>query len=54
MVCFVPSVYLSIRKSCQRRACLELGTVRNWVDHCIIMHTMKAYTRLKTRSLLSG
>ena len=35
MVCFVPSVCLSIRKSCQRRDCSELGTVRNWVDHCI-------------------
>ena len=34
MVCFVPSVCLSIRKSCQRRDCSELGTVRNWVDHC--------------------
>ena len=36
MVCFVPSVCLSIRKSCQRRDCSELGTVRNWVDHCIL------------------
>ena len=34
MVCFVPIVCLSIRKSCQRRDCSELGTVRNWVDHC--------------------
>ena len=34
MVCFEPSVCLSIRKSCQRRDCSELGTVRNWVDHC--------------------
>ena len=38
MVFFVPSVCLSIRKSCQRRDCSELGTVRNWVDHCIIRH----------------
>ena len=35
MVCFVPSVCFSIRKSCQRRDCSELETVRNWVDHCI-------------------
>ena len=35
MVCFVPIVCLSIRKSCQRRDCSELGTVRNWVDHCM-------------------
>ena len=35
MVCFVPSVCFSIRESCQRRDCSELGTVRNWVDHCI-------------------
>ena len=35
MVCFVPSVCLSIRKSCQRRDCSELGSVRNWVYHCI-------------------
>ena len=34
MVCFVSSVCLSVRKSCQRRDCSELGTVRNWVDHC--------------------
>ena len=34
MVCFVPIVCLSIRKSCQRRDCSELGAVRNWVDHC--------------------
>ena len=34
MVCFVPSICLSIRKSCQRCDCSELGTVRNWVDHC--------------------
>ena len=37
MVCFVPIVCLSIRKSCQRRDCSELGTVRNWVDHCILV-----------------
>ena len=35
MVCFVPSICLSIRKSCQRCDCSELGTVRNWVDHCM-------------------
>ena len=35
MVCFVPGICLSIRKSFQRRDCSELGTVRNWVDHCI-------------------
>ena len=34
MVCFVPSVCLSIRKSCQRRDCSELGNIRNWVEHC--------------------
>ena len=34
MICFVPIVCLSIRKSCQRRDCSELGNVRNWVDHC--------------------
>ena len=34
MVCFVPSVCLSIRKSCQRHDCSELGIVRNWVEHC--------------------
>ena len=34
MVCIVPSVCLSIRKSCQRHDCSELGNVRNWVDHC--------------------
>ena len=33
-VCFVPSVCLSIRKSCQRHDCSELGIVRNWVEHC--------------------
>ena len=32
-VCFVPSVYLSIRKSCQRHDWSELGIVRNWVEH---------------------
>ena len=37
MICFVPDVCLSIRKSCQRRDCSELGTVRNWVDHCIVV-----------------
>ena len=39
MVCFVPSICLSIRKSCQRCDCSELGTVQNWVDHCIINPT---------------
>ena len=39
MVCFMPSVCLSIRESCQRRDCSELGTVRNWVDHCTIVVT---------------
>ena len=34
MVCFVPIVCLSIRKSCQRHDCSELGIVRNWVEHC--------------------
>ena len=33
MVSFMPSVCISIRKSCQRRDCLELGNIRNWVDH---------------------
>ena len=36
MVCFVPIVCLSIRKSCQRRDCSELGNVRNWVERCIL------------------
>ena len=36
MVCFVPSACLSIRKSCQRHDCSELGIVRNWVEHCIL------------------
>ena len=34
MVSFVPSVCLSIRKSCQRRDCSELGNIRNWVELC--------------------
>ena len=41
MVCFVPSVCLSIRKSCQRRDCSELGTVRNWEDHCITVQVLE-------------
>ena len=32
----MPSVCLSMRESCQRHDCSELGTVRNWVDHCIM------------------
>ena len=35
MVCFVPIVCLSIRKTCQRRDCSELGNIRNWVEHYI-------------------
>ena len=42
MVCFVPIVCLSIRKSCQRRDCSDLGTVRNWVDHCISFDELAA------------
>ena len=42
MVCFVPIVCLSIRKSCQRRDCSELGNVRNWVEHCIFQRTCSA------------
>ena len=34
MVCFVPSV--SLRKSCQRRDCSELGNIRNWLEHCTL------------------
>ena len=34
MVCFVPSAYLFIRKSSQRRNCSELGNIRNWTEHC--------------------
>ena len=43
MVCFVPIVCLSIRKSCQRRDCSELGNVRNWVEHCICEKTDKTF-----------
>ena len=41
------SVCLSIRKSCQRRDCSELGTVRNWVDHCIQISGNSAFFRLR-------
>ena len=34
MVCFVPLVCLSIRKSCQGPDCLELGNIQNWLEHC--------------------
>ena len=49
MVCFVPSVCLSIRKSCQRRDYSELGTVRNWVDHSNFVD--RAYNFLDTSLL---
>ena len=32
---FVPSVCLSIGKSCQGRDYSELGNIRNWVEHSI-------------------
>ena len=44
MVCFVPSVCLSVSKSCQRCDCSELGTVRNWVDHCTCAEIYKKMT----------
>ena len=43
MVCFVPIVCLSIRKSSQRRDCSDLGTVRNWVDHCMIATPLQLF-----------
>ena len=46
MVCFVPIFWISIRKSCQRRDCSELGNVRNWVEHCNCVSTAnKGYER---------
>ena len=45
---FVPTVCLSIRKSCQRRDYLELGNIRNWVEHCITWRTCKIFRCLKT------
>ena len=33
---FYASVCHSVRKSCQRRDCSELGNIRNWVEHCIL------------------
>ena len=47
MVCFVPSICLSIRKSCQRCDCSELGTVRNWVDHCTSQSMQRRSALLK-------
>ena len=46
MVCFVPSVCLSIRKSCERRDCSELGNIRNWVEHCTIINIKKNRSKL--------
>ena len=51
MVCFVPSICLSIRKSCQRCDCSELGTVRNWVDHCIAIESF-SHVRLYDTKIL--
>ena len=52
MVCFVPIVCLGIRKSCQRRDCSELGTVRNWVDHCTTDQTFPSEVVLRKVLLL--
>ena len=54
MVCFVPSVCLSIRKSCQRHDCSELGIVRNWEEHCITTAMKNKWGKLPKRRQKHG